>query len=311
MRKLLALLLAAVMMLSLTACSSEEATQAASEEQTTEAPATEAKTEAPATEAPTTEAPTTEAPTTEAPTTEAPTTEAPTTEAASQSGEVNPDKAAFYADFKNNVGKFSFVGEDVRVAQSYGEGSGAMEMVMAHNMARITVPQNETDYFAVMYEDEGKLYVQTFLPAEGDAESKEEWYVADIPEGEDPLADFAEDPEENYTFEDNMTLEYLDTVEMDGVKYDRVKVTTVEENGESGEGIFWFEESGGKIQRIEMDRAEEESGVMIHARMEFFTNEDVVPAPSKTPEKISYEDATMTFAMGMMGLMYGQMEIED
>ena len=71
MKKIIAILLSILMIVSLFAsCGGNNETT------TTEIPTTEA----PTTEAPTTEAPTTEAPTTEEPTTEAPTTEAPTTE---------------------------------------------------------------------------------------------------------------------------------------------------------------------------------------------------------------------------------------
>ena len=141
MRKLTALILALALVFSLTACSSgePETTTAAPTEAATEAPATEA----PATEAPTTEAPTTAAPTTEAPTTAAPTTEAPTTEAPTQSGTADTDKAAFYADYKNNVGRFDFVGEDVRIIQS--TETQTLVMDNAHNMVKAEVVVAEAD----------------------------------------------------------------------------------------------------------------------------------------------------------------------
>lgn len=66
MKKLIALLIAIMMVLSLAACGSNEGTN--TETQTQEK--TEATTAAPVTESPTTEAPTTEEPTTEVPTTE-------------------------------------------------------------------------------------------------------------------------------------------------------------------------------------------------------------------------------------------------
>ena len=72
MRRMLAWILAAGMILSLTACGASEPAP-----QSTAAPETTAATEAPTTEAPATDAPTTEAPATEAPTTEAPATTEP------------------------------------------------------------------------------------------------------------------------------------------------------------------------------------------------------------------------------------------
>lgn len=74
MKKLIVLILALCLVLSLAACGSNGDTS------DTDAP----KTEAPATEAPKTEAPATDAPATEAPATDAPATEATTTEAPAQ-----------------------------------------------------------------------------------------------------------------------------------------------------------------------------------------------------------------------------------
>ena len=305
MKKLIALILAFAMVFALTACGSSEP------ETTTAAPTEAATTAAPTTEAPT-EAPTTAAPTTEAPTTEAPTTAAPTeapTEAPTQSGKTDEDKAAFYADFKNNVGEFNFVGKDIRIYQG-SEGAAGMMMVTAHNMVMIQVTKDEAESFAAMYENEGKLYIQTVLPKEGGDGSEEAWYVTDVPDGEDPLGEMSGTSTEDYTYEDNMTMEYLETVEQDGVVYDKVKVTTTED-GDEGAANFWFVEETVEVWKLEMNQVDAESGAEINAVMEFFTNEDGIPAYSTTPQELSYEEATMTFAMAMFSLLYGEMEIGD
>ncbi len=296
MKKVLALILAFTMVFALTACGSEEPTQAASEAQTTEAPTTVA---------PTTEAPTTEAPTTEAPTTEAPTTEAPTTEAATQSGTVDADKAAFYADYKNNVGKFSFKGEDIRTVQSYG--GDALEMITAHNLVKVAYGEQN----ASMIVDGKKLFVQAVVKDEDGGKVKEAWYVADIPEGEDPLAEFGGSTED-YTYEDDMVMEYLETVEVDGVKYDKVKVSSPsdEEDEKAEDAIFWFDEATLEVWKLEMEMHDEESDATISALMEFFVNEDVHPTPENAKE-VTHEEATMSFAMAMMGILYGNMEPEE
>lgn len=295
MKRFLALILAAVMVFSLTACSSEEPTQAASAEQTTEAPTTAA---------PTTEAPTTAAPTTEAPTTAAPTTEAPTTEAATQGGTVDADKAAFYADYKNNVGKFSFKGEDIRTVQSYGGES--MEMVTAHNVVAVMYGGQE----ATMLVNGNKLYVHTVVAEEKGGDPTDTWYVADIPEGEDPLADFGGSTE-SYTYEDDMVMEYMETVEVDGVKYDVVKVTsTSSEEEEGNDAIFWFDEATLEVWKLEMEMHDEESDSTVSALMEFFTNDEITDVPANAQE-IGHEEATMQFALAMMGILYGDMDVDD
>ena len=300
MKKWIALILALAMVFALTACGSSEpeTTTAAPTEAVTEAPTTAA----PATEAPTTAAPTTEAPTTEAPTTEAPTTEAPTTEAPTESGEPDTDKAAFYANFKETVGEFKFVGEDIRIVQT-SEGV-TMEMVTAKDMVKAAVGE----YYAAMYVDDGKIFVQTFLPGEDGKESKEAWYSAEIPEGEDPLADMSDASTEDYVYEDDMILEYLETEEVNGVRYDKVRVTVDSEDAE--EALFWFEEDTIKIWKLDMEQVDEDTGVLLTATMEFFENEGTHPAPVD-PEKTTYENATMEFAMSMFGLLYGEIEIGD
>ena len=311
MRKLTALILALALVFSLTACSSgePETTTAAPTEAATEAPATEATTTeapttaAPTTEAPTTAAPTTEAPTTAAPTTEVPTTAAPTTEAPTQSGTADTDKAAFYADYKNNVGRFDFVGEDVRIIQSTETQTLVMEN--AHNMVKAEVVVVEADYSSTMYVDGSKLYVRTVLPDEGKTVPKEEWCVADIPEGEDPLENMGGSSTEEYTYEDDMAMEYLETVEENGVRYDKVLVSSGSEEG--GEALFWFEESTLKVWKLEMEGDVDETGTAANAVMEFFTNDDALPSFSMTPKEVGYEEATMVFAMAMMTLLYSEM----
>ena len=108
MKKVLALLLAAVMVFGLTACSSSEPAPA-STEAATEAPKTDAATEAAKTDA-ATEAPTTEAPATEAPATEAPATQ----EAAADEGKVF-NIYAWNEEFKGFFEKYYTVPEGVTV----------------------------------------------------------------------------------------------------------------------------------------------------------------------------------------------------
>lgn len=147
MKRILTLLLALCLLLSLAACGVKPIDNA-----TTEAPKTETpKTEAPATEAPKTEAPATEAPATEAPATEAPATETPATEAhiaegvrgvVSEDAYENemldlrialPEGWVFYTDEQiaqvNNITAETLAGTDV--AELIGKNGQFMDMMMA------------------------------------------------------------------------------------------------------------------------------------------------------------------------------------
>jgi hypothetical protein len=173
------------------------------------------------------------------------------------------------------------------------------------------------DSEAAMFQKDGKMYAHIKAVGE-DSAPVDEWYVADVPEGEDPsLFDAGEND-----FQDGSgfgTVEYVDTIKEGGKTYDVLNIT--------GKGMFGDEDTDQtykgyvnadthKLSRVEIsttmesaDENAENKTVAVTGTISFIDALDFT-VPANATEQ-SYEELSMTFAFTMMAIMFSNPSVAN
>ncbi len=173
------------------------------------------------------------------------------------------------------------------------------------------------DSEASMFQKDGKMYAHIKAVGENSA-PVDEWYVADVPEGEDPsLFDAGEND-----FQDGSgfgTVEYVDTIKEGGKTYDVLNIT--------GKGMFGDEDTDQtykgyvnadthKLSRVEIsttmesaDENAENKTVAVTGTISFIDALDFT-VPANATEQ-SYEELSMTFAFTMMAIMFSNPSVAN
>ncbi|MBO4872830.1 MAG: hypothetical protein J5496_05405 [Lachnospiraceae bacterium] len=330
MKKAIAILTALALVVAMAACGENVIpTKAPTEPETTAAAAqtTEAPKPAETTEAPkpveTTEAPkpveTTEAPkpveTTEAPkpveTTEAPkpveTTPAETTPEVTVPAETTPaapvaGKEEYYKTYLGSE-DMKPLSETVRTAMLV-EGAELYAMTYGTGVVVIEAEGGKLE----LYGEESKLYAHIYLKPQDGNEGEDNWYVCEIPEGEDPFDSFGGsgdiltgvDPE-------SAVLTYLESFTENGVEYDRLLMTAPEGAADPDspqEAYLTVKADTHEVVRMEMEMNDPENPDVVQGALIEFLEEGSLGIPEGiTPEEGDYQTILMSVFMGMMTLM--------
>lgn len=334
MKKAIAVLAALAMLFVLTACGTDVIpTKAPTQPAETQAPAPAQSTQAepaattpaaaepavttpaetqPAatTPAETTPAPTTPAPTTPAETTPAPTTPAETTPAPTAPPETEPvaDKAAYYETYFGSE-DMKPAGSIVRMAmlanrkEAYAMTAGGSALMIEAEGGRIE-----------MYQQEDKLLAHIYAKPYADNEGEDRWMSCAVPEGENPFESFGEiDVEEIFAEQDveSTTLTYQFSYPDDGVEYDVVLMTSLEEPYSPEmepvvvETMMLVRADTHEIVRMEMETgaSEEDPEVTEGMRIDFLKELEPQIPEGITIEEEEYETVLMAVFMTMMVLM--------
>ena len=253
--------------------------------------------------------------------TEAPTdapAEAPTdapTDAPTEAPGPGGDLTEFYKDLFRS-GNIKTEGEGVGGTVDANGLSFYMEMMPGY----MFISKDDSSVEAFTVDNTFYVYVST-AGGEGEGEAGTgSAYSAVIPEGEnDPLdAMSLIDTEDLSNFEDAAidSMEYVETIEYDGVKYDVVMLTTTAESPTDPsvtvpqEGYLYFNAETHELAQIDVSvthKTTDEEGSEIEVTEDtvlfFFPLEPIEVPADITFESVDYETLSMTFFFSIMGII--------